>query len=109
MEEDILVAQCDARTCSPGRVFKSSHCGAQRQHRRFSLCCASLQVDGRPPVTSTASVFRDEKVADLFFKTERCMRVDQSACWPKGERLLMFMQDAGFFRAQGCAQLCRAP
>jgi hypothetical protein len=48
------------------------------------LRCVVLQLDGRPPVKSTASVFRDAKVADLFFKTDRCMRNDQTTCWPAG-------------------------
>lgn len=72
---------------SAGRVIESAHWCVQRHHDALvaALRCVSLQVDGRPAVSTTASLFRDAKVADLFFKTDRCMRVEQTTCWPQGE------------------------
>eukprot|EP00879_Flechtneria_rotunda_P022137 GHRR01023358.1.p1 GENE.GHRR01023358.1~~GHRR01023358.1.p1 ORF type:complete len:763 (+),score=195.35 GHRR01023358.1:255-2291(+) len=37
-----------------------------------------------PDPTANAGVFEDPRIADIFFKTTNCLRLDQSTCWQQG-------------------------
>lgn len=49
------------------------------------LLASSLQLNTTTPVASSASLFRDGHIADLFFRTTSCLRADQSTCWGPSE------------------------